>query len=1388
MANDYYLNSLDDDMTSVFMTDREDVHRKEKSELDLLYEEMEAEDEADRPEATAGRIAGGAWQEFKHSPVHFAASARSYLENELSRTTDPVSKKNFEEAISKVTEFEESEAFQMAPEFEGSSSGYLEDVARGISGSALDMGLTIVTPPIGMAAMFSHIQGASYKNMEEKIGAAFPEMTSEEVKKRALTASTVNAAVQTPLELIGNLFKIKGVLGKVGFTKRLAGLAESAFGEGITEYVQQFPEEFAVIWAMNPDLTRQEFFAYVKEQREGIMERATYAGAVGAGAGAGTTTIGQIPGGGVELINYISPKQRKINAERKAKLDAKIEAGEKITEEDVAPAVEEEAVAPEIEEEAAPAMTEAEVEVEEALAREAARIKEEESDVLTDKITELKEEEDVQKVRATKFTKEAGSMSEALTDMLDTFEEETGTKILAEVQTVEEFAATMDAYLSKVENDAEFQNSGTTQEQEVDNLADNFDIAREELRNRLPEDAHNRNQIKSYQNVISDIFALVQEKGAALIELGDAASNIDLVEFSEAMEKFHIFSKQLVEVGSVAGGSLQAFDNIDGKDYGTVMKQLMGKLEESELTRNLGKKGIVKLATVVSAMKSANQLSRLNRKARRIGFGDMFLEGWISGLLSNPTTHAVNITTNSLVTLFAVPERYMGEISSNIRRKLFPGNKSDFADTKDPGQMEIEEGEALALGYGLVQGLKDAMQLMVVGLEKNVDPAGLLGTLSQEGSMRLDAIEGEINTLNKARSEKVKESVKSKKTGEVKAREKARNELKALKESEGWDALSTKEKEGKRKEIRDKRDIHIERLKQSTIKIKEQHQNQIEELEKEQLALQKSEGIIGEEDTKLERMRRKAISAKGLRDVTDSIKESLGVGGKRYSLSEKPANFLEQVMNYIGSIIRIPSGALLFSDKVFRQAIGYRMNLYALAHRTAMSENLQGMEQSKRMEQIVKDPEKWAPQLIEEAKAEASYQVFVNKLGEVGQAAESTIGKSKLLKIVMPFFRTPVNIFKFGMERTPLAIASKNVRADIRAGGARADMAIAKMATGSMIAAVFSTLAMTGFITGSGPPDKDMRNLKRNQGWQPNSFFFNDTYYSYSRTEPFGMLIGMTADAVDIMGEASLEEADELAALLGYAFSNNVTSKTWLRGVSEITQALNNPERYSERYVYNLISTIIPSGVGQLRKSGLDLLGVEADPVLRDIRIRDRNNEIAVEMFYKALDTIKAKIPGYSKDLNPRVNIWGEDITLGGGLGPDMISPIYTNKTKVSAADEEMYRLGVEDDRHFSMPRSTVTIQGVDIELTSNEYYEYVNLMNRTNILEKGRTLKETINSAVKQFDTYDYPDEVRFNIISNYISAARRIAKNDLYKYFEDVHNYVERGKQERIEKLEGK
>ena len=58
------------------------------------------------------------------------------------------------------------------------------------------------------------------------------------------------------------------------------------------------------------------------------------------------------------------------------------------------------------------------------------------------------------------------------------------------------------------------------------------------------------------------------------------------------------------------------------------------------------------------------------------------------------------------------------------------------------------------------------------------------------------------------------------------------------------------------------------------------------------------------------------------------------------------------------------------------------------------------------------------------------------------------------LTFVLPFVRTPVNIARYAFERTPFAPLVGQWRADIAAGGARADLALARMSTGTAITPV----------------------------------------------------------------------------------------------------------------------------------------------------------------------------------------------------------------------------------------------------------------------------------------------------------------------------------------------
>ena len=174
------------------------------------------------------------------------------------------------------------------------------------------------------------------------------------------------------------------------------------------------------------------------------------------------------------------------------------------------------------------------------------------------------------------------------------------------------------------------------------------------------------------------------------------------------------------------------------------------------------------------------------------------------------------------------------------------------------------------------------------------------------------------------------------------------------------------------------------------------------------------------------------------------------------------------------------------------------MELQAQAFRMAAGEGLEGDDLARRMQDIIDNP----PENIELAAVDAQrYQTFTNELGPAGKSFQSFVGKFPAARVIVPFIRTPTNIIKYVGEHSPVAPAiNKGIREDILAGGARRDLALAKMATGSMAMAIAADYTLSGDITGGGPKNPQLRSAKMATGWQPYSIKVGDKYYSYSRS------------------------------------------------------------------------------------------------------------------------------------------------------------------------------------------------------------------------------------------------------------------------------------------------
>ena len=499
---------------------------------------------------------------------------------------------------------------------------------------------------------------------------------------------------------------------------------------------------------------------------------------------------------------------------------------------------------------------------------------------------------------------------------------------------------------------------------------------------------------------------------------------------------------------------------------------------------------------------------------------------------------------------------------------------------------------------------------------------------------------------------------------------------------------------------------------------------------------------------KLEARKYNAITGENVSKLTNGTIEANGVAAKG--------------IDYLGEFTRL-SGRFLGAEDEFFKAVGYRMELNALAFRAAKKEGLQGDELGARVHELIENP---TEQIHIDAMNMSRVQTFTNNLGDTGQKLQQMSNSQPMLKLLLPFVRTPVNIVKYISHRTLLAPFSKHVWQEVRAGGARKDAALSKVTLGSIVTGVGVGLSFEGSLTGGGPKDPETRRALMLTGWQPYSLKIGDTWHSYNRLDPLGMFLGLSADTAEVMKHASDEDRENIAMVTSLALAKNLTSKTYLRGISETLNAINDPDRYAERYFQRMGATFTPatSLVAQVERY--------TDPTMREA--------------HTMLEMIQSRTPVLSEKLPPRRDLWGEPVVLQGGMGWDFVSPIYTSLIKEDPVAIEM----ADQEMGFTMPSRKVDQGKYSTEMTNEEYDDYVVLVGKElkleHVTDDGKyqelNLHDYIGAIMKTQDykeLTDGPDGGKTNMVLGIISDFKTIAR--AYMLDQDSE-YFDKGLYERV------
>ena len=547
----------------------------------------------------------------------------------------------------------------------------------------------------------------------------------------------------------------------------------------------------------------------------------------------------------------------------------------------------------------------------------------------------------------------------------------------------------------------------------------------------------------------------------------------------------------------------------------------------------------------------------------------------------------------------------------------------------------------------------------------------------------------------------------------------------------------------------------------------------------------------------------------------------------RFQIRMEGDGNLANMINGLGTIIRLPGRFLLAEDEFFKQ-LNFRAYVKASAWEDGMRKGLQGAELQRHIKEqfdgtieivnknsMANIEDQSVIDLYEAAQKYAAETTFTADLPEdsLGAAIQG-VSRHPFGRVVLPFVRTPVNIFKAQVRRTPgFNMALKEYRQALRS----TDPSVAAKARGEMYlgGAIWSIAGATAFsindpmselaITGGGPSNFNMLNQKRATGWQPYSFRFllkdedgnvrmgkdgkpRYEYVSFRRLDPWASFLMMAADAAAITGGLSKQDRDDFGVAASVALGRNITNKTYLQGITELADLLGKPQFLQNWLARRAAATVNPfSSLSRSVKRN-----VTSNREILDKKVRAGDDGfIWLRKFH---NEIKATVPGYG-DLRPMRNfITGSIIEYPVGFGPDtmsVINPIKEtssiNNTVLTTLDEIGARITQPSDELTLGNLPSGAAVGSGIELT---YDEHLDLIEETAFAKiNGMTMVRALHNRIQQKDFQALMKSVRGEMIEQNnmdVEVQAQEANRDLAEdILRDIINvYKKAGKQLWLQK----
>lgn len=420
--------------------------------------------------------------------------------------------------------------------------------------------------------------------------------------------------------------------------------------------------------------------------------------------------------------------------------------------------------------------------------------------------------------------------------------------------------------------------------------------------------------------------------------------------------------------------------------------------------------------------------------------------------------------------------------------------------------------------------------------------------------------------------------------------------------------------------------------------------------------------------------------------------------------------------------------------------------LGSIAKAEAINNRIPSAKRKSYIAEFMKNPPTNA---IERATAEAMYATFQNRtiLGDVASGLKRGAGKAKpIADFFIPFTQVPASIATRIVERTPVGVAANAVKQflEVRKGGQFDQRALSQaIANGSFGPAVFAAgyaLANSGLLTFGYPEDAKERELWEAEGKQPYSVKVGNRWYSLNYMQPFGTLLAIGGQAKQAVKEGS-SPAEVIAQGIATA-GQSIMGQSFLKGVSGVLDAVDDPKRYAEDWVENTTASSIPNFIRSATRA--------ADPFQREVS--------------GVKEGLQAAIPGLRDDLPAKQDIAGNDLPAKDNFANQFLNPLKPSIARDSdQIVQELRRL--QDTGNGVIPaKIQKNSLGDDTELTKDQIREL-----QANVSKKVNSAWNELTGKKEYSLLSDEDKSTALRYLSSDIAAVEKqayAAKNQLGQY----------------------